>query len=100
ASHLFACARARSRQVRGNGLWSNLLEWGLPGQPRLCFLHGGAAHAHWFDEVTASIADRFHIISLDQRGHGLSDWPETGAYTTEDFAGDLHVPYALAWTAT
>jgi pimeloyl-ACP methyl ester carboxylesterase len=76
----------------------HLLEWGVPGRPTLCFLHGGAAHAHWFDEVTGPFVDRFHVVSLDQRGHGLSDWPETGAYATEDFARDLlAVMDALAW---
>jgi pimeloyl-ACP methyl ester carboxylesterase len=76
----------------------HLLEWGTPGRPALCFLHGGAAHAHWFDEVTAPFEDRFHLISLDQRGHGQSDWPDAPAYGTEDFTGDL-VPVmdALGW---
>ncbi len=97
-NHRFACASARSRRVRANGLSLHLLEWGSPGRPALCFLHGGAAHAHWFDEVTAPLVARFHVVSLDQRGHGLSDWPATGGYATEDFASDLTaVMDALAW---
>jgi pimeloyl-ACP methyl ester carboxylesterase len=99
ASHRFACASARSRRIRANGLSLHLLEWGSPGRPALCFLHGGAAHAHWFDEVAEPFADRFHVVSLDQRGHGLSDWPPDGSYATEDFASDLGaVMDALAWT--
>jgi pimeloyl-ACP methyl ester carboxylesterase len=95
----FACHSARSRRVRVNGLSLHLLEWGAPGRPALCFLHGGAAHAHWFDEVTGRFADRFHVAALDQRGHGLSEWPADGRYATEDFAGDLGaVMDALAWT--
>lgn len=89
---------ARSRRVRANGLSLHLLEWGSPGRPALCFLHGGAAHAHWFDEVAGPFVDRFHVISLDQRGHGLSDWPAAGGYATEDFASDLSaVADALTW---
>jgi len=70
----------------------------VPGRPALCFLHGGAAHAHWFDEVAAPFADRYHVVSLDQRGHGQSDWPPAGGYATEDFAGDLRALMdSLGW---
>jgi pimeloyl-ACP methyl ester carboxylesterase len=83
------CERASSRVVEVNGLRLHLLESGSPGAPALCFLHGGAAHAHWFDAVTPAFADRFHVVSLDQRGHGASQWAEPPAYGTEDFAADL-----------
>src|SRR3989454_500879 len=45
--------------------------------------------AHWFDRVMPALSDRFHVISLDQRGHGESQWARPAAYATEDFAGDL-----------
>lgn len=57
--------------------------------PPLCFLHGGAAHAHWFDRVIPAFAERFHVVALDQRGHGASAWATPPAYATEDFAADL-----------
>jgi esterase len=94
----FGCERAKSRVVHVGGLALHLLEWGTPGQPALCFLHGGSAHAHWFDRVVPAFADRFHVISLDQRGHGESAWPDPAAYATEDFATDLlGVMAALGW---
>ena len=41
---------------------------------------------------------RFHIISLDQRGHGESDWAPDSRYGTEQFASDLlGVMDALGW---
>jgi pimeloyl-ACP methyl ester carboxylesterase len=81
------------------GLTLNALEWGEPGRPALCFLHGGSAHAHWFDGVVATFADRYHVLSLDQRGHGGSDWAAEPAYATEDFAGDLiGVMDAMGWS--
>ena len=83
------CATARSRSVDANGLRLHFLEWGAPGRPALCFLHGGAAHAHWFDLITPAFADRFHVVALDQRGHGESQWPVPPAYATENFAADL-----------
>ena len=83
------CERARSRTETINGLRLHFLETGSAGAPGLCFLHGGAAHAHWFDAVTPRFVDRFHVVSLDQRGHGESQWAVPPAYGTEDFASDL-----------
>ena len=85
-----------------NGLTLRALAWGRGGRPGLCFLHGGSAHAHWFDAVAPAFADRYDVLSLDQRGHGESDWPaaaEDGrAYATESFVSDLlGVVDALGW---
>lgn len=94
----FGCETARKRSVEINGLRLSFLEWGMAGRPVLCFLHGGSAHAHWFDRVTPAFVDRFHVIALDQRGHGESDWAEPPAYATENFAADLlGVIDALGW---
>ena len=83
------CQSARSRRLRVRALNLHFLESGAATAPALCFLHGGAAHAHWFDRVTPAFTDRFHVIALDQRGHGESEWAEPPAYGTEDFTGDL-----------
>jgi pimeloyl-ACP methyl ester carboxylesterase len=83
------CEVARSRTLDVRGLRLHFLESGRAGAPALCFLHGGAAHAHWFDKVTPALGDRFHAIALDQRGHGESQWAEPPAYGTEDFTADL-----------
>lgn len=94
----FGCERAKSHRLRIGGLTLHVLEWGAPGRPALCFLHGGSAHAHWFDRVAPAFADRFHVVSLDQRGHGESEWPRPPAYATEDFAADLSgLMDALGW---
>jgi pimeloyl-ACP methyl ester carboxylesterase len=83
------CERSTSRKARINGLDLHYLETGRTGAPPVCFLHGGAAHAHWFDRVIPKLAERFHVISLDQRGHGASAWAIPPAYATQDFASDL-----------
>src|SRR5207237_6955234 len=85
----FGCESARRRAVVVGGLRLSFLEWGNAGRPVLCFLHGGSAHADWFDFVTPAFAERFHVIALDQRGHGESQWAEPPAYGTEHFAADL-----------
>src|SRR5215813_15305693 len=83
------CELARRRSVVVGGLRLSFLEWGIAGRPVLCCLHGCSAHAHWFDLVAPTLADRFHVISLDQRGHGESQWADPPAYATENFAADL-----------
>lgn len=94
----FACETARQRTLPIGGLALHALEWGEPGRPPLCFLHGGSAHAHWFDAVVPGFFDRYHVLSLDQRGHGASQWAAAPAYATEDFARDLvGVMDALGW---
>jgi pimeloyl-ACP methyl ester carboxylesterase len=95
----FACASARRRAVDvGGGLVLRLLEWGRSDAPPLCLLHGGGAHVHWFDAVVPALIPHFHVVCLDQRGHGESDWAASAAYATEDFAADLlRVMDGLGW---
>jgi esterase len=98
----YGCAGALRRSFTLGGLTLRALGWGVPGRPGLCFLHGGSAHAHWFDAVAPAFADRHEVIALDQRGHGESDWPAAAAdhpaYATESFVSDLlGVMEALGW---
>src|SRR5438034_792338 len=87
------CATARSRVVRVGTLGLHYLEWGSADHPPLLFLHGSSAHAHWFDAVAPSFADRYHVVSLDQRGHCEREWARPATYATED-------PRLLAHLAT
>src|ERR1041385_5098277 len=53
------------------------------------FLHGGAQTRHAFAEAAERLAFAgFTAVTLDQRGHGDSDWSEEGAYDAADFAAD------------
>lgn len=94
----YTCDDAVRRSFTLGGLTLRGFEWPAPGRPALCLLHGGSAHAHWFDAVVPAFRGRFHILSLDQRGHGESDWSAGPAYATEDFASDLvAVMAAMGW---
>jgi esterase len=94
----FGCERARHGALTVNGLRLHYLEWGERGRPPICFLHGGSAHAHWFDAVAPAVAAGRHVVALDQRGHGESDWAEPAAYATADFVADLIAGFdALGW---
>jgi pimeloyl-ACP methyl ester carboxylesterase len=48
------------------------LEWGEKGQPGLVFVHGGAAHAHWWSFIAPMFASKWHAVALDISGHGDS----------------------------
>jgi pimeloyl-ACP methyl ester carboxylesterase len=98
-SGLLACEAARHRRIQVGGLALHILEWGPTRRSGILLLHGGAAHAHWFDAVAATLAERRHVVALDQRGHGESEWVRPPAYATQDFAGDLvGIIDGLGWT--
>ena len=52
-------------------------------------LHGGSQQAHSWDFVSLPLSEDYHIIALDQRGHGDSDWAADGDYTVEAHQGDI-----------
>src|SRR5262245_17958031 len=58
------------------GVHLHALHHGDPGGRALVLLHGGGANAHWWDDIAPVLAERFHVVALDFRGHGGSDQPE------------------------
>jgi pimeloyl-ACP methyl ester carboxylesterase len=78
-----------SRYIEVNGTRLHLLDYGGAGKPPLLCLHGGSAHAHWFDFVAGEFVRDYHVMSLDQRGHGDSAWAEPPAYDYANFVSDL-----------
>ncbi len=79
----------KDRKVQVNGLNFHYLEWGNPGNPLLVMLHGGSQQSHSWDFVSLPLSEDFHIIALDQRGHGDSAWAEAGDYSIEAHQGDI-----------
>lgn len=65
------------------------LEWGDASAPPVVLLHGGSAHAHWWDDFGASIADTYRVLALDLRGHGDSAHADPPAYRVADYMHDL-----------
>ena len=66
----------------------SIREW--PGQGRdFLLVHGLASNARTWDLVAAKLTEAgHHVVAVDQRGHGLSDKPETG-YDFDDVCTDL-----------
>jgi esterase len=73
-----AAADFTSRKIGVDGLTFHYVDWGGDGAP-LVMLHGLSGHARTWDHTAAALSDRYHVLALDQRGHGDSDWaPQYG----------------------
>ncbi|CTQ59066.1 Non-haem bromoperoxidase BPO-A2 [Roseibium album] len=80
------------KRVEFQGAEQNWLiadRYGEGDQP-VILLHGGGQTRHSWEAAAARIATLGHpVYSLDQRGHGESDWVASGTYSFEDFSKDL-----------
>ena len=47
---------------------------GRPSLPPLVCLHGVTSHGRHFEQLAERLADRFHVVALDLRGHAGSPW--------------------------
>src|SRR5271165_4559745 len=68
-----AAAVFTSRNVEIGGLRFHYTDWDGDGPP-LVMLHGLTGHARTWDDTAAALSDRYHVLALDQRGHGDTDW--------------------------
>ncbi|HEY3943087.1 MAG TPA: alpha/beta hydrolase [Acidimicrobiales bacterium] len=83
-----AAVRYVSRHTVVRSLRFHFSEWGEPGLPEVLLLHGGNQSSHSWDLVSLSLADRFHVYALDQRGHGDSEWARDQDYSIDTRALD------------
>ncbi len=81
--------KVKTHRLTANGLTLNCLDYGGDGKRSLLFLHGGSAHAHWWDFVAPAFVEDFHVLALDQRGHGESEWANEWAYSSRHYVSDL-----------
>jgi lipase len=65
----------------------NRHEWGEPGLPVLVCLHGVTSHGRHFAKLAERLADRFHVLAFDLRGHGSSSWEPP--WNLEQHAADV-----------
>lgn len=63
---------ARQSLVDLAGARLNILEWGSCEKPGLLFIHGGAAHACWWQFIAPQFLADFHCVAIDLSGHGDS----------------------------
>src|SRR4030095_4312622 len=77
------------RFVSVNGLRIHYLDWGADGAQPLIMLHGIGRVAHTFDHVAAHFNKKYHVMAVDMRGHGESEWDPQGGYLVEDYVKDI-----------
>ncbi|MFF4113962.1 SDR family oxidoreductase [Streptomyces sp. NPDC001714] len=82
---------ARERRVRTGGVDLCVAELGDPADPTVVLVHGYPDSKEVWAGVAARLAERFHVVLYDVRGHGRSTAPKPlrGGFTlaklTDDF---------------
>lgn len=61
--------------------------WGDPAAPGVVLVHGGAAHARWWDHLAPFLTPHYHVVAPDLSGHGDSGRRE--GYHPELWADEL-----------
>ncbi|BDA84853.1 hypothetical protein Sa4125_23950 [Aureimonas sp. SA4125] len=75
-----------SRRVDIGRITLNVREQGHG--PLMLFFHGITSNSAVFAPLVDRLSCRFRTIAVDQRGHGLSDKPDSG-YEAKDYAADI-----------
>lgn len=65
------------------------VDWGNHDAPPLILMHGGKDHCRSWDWVAEHLRHDWHVIALDLRGHGDSDWTSTGDYSLTSHLCDM-----------
>src|SRR5256885_5407840 len=78
---------ATDKIVTLNALRFHYLDWGNDNAFPLVLLHGYASHAHSWDKFAAAMSNAYHVLALDQRGHGESEWATD--YAPESMVADV-----------
>ncbi|PVE09081.1 short-chain dehydrogenase [Streptomyces scopuliridis RB72] len=84
-------AGARERWVRTGGIELCVAELGDPARPTVLLVHGYPDSKEVWSQVAGRLADRFHVVLYDVRGHGRSTAPVPlrGGFTLEKLTDDF-----------
>jgi pimeloyl-ACP methyl ester carboxylesterase len=80
---------ARGGFIEANGVRLHYVDWGDPLLPPALLLHGGSAHARWWDFTVPHLVERRRCVALDLRGHGESGWSAAADYGLAAHAADV-----------
>ncbi|MFJ9117746.1 SDR family oxidoreductase [Streptomyces sp. NPDC102394] len=82
---------ARERRVRTGGIELCVAELGDAGQPTVVLVHGYPDSKEVWSEVAGRLAEHFHVVLYDVRGHGRSTAPKPlrGGFTLEKLTDDF-----------
>jgi pimeloyl-ACP methyl ester carboxylesterase len=80
---------ATSRFITINGLRLHFLDFGNGGKPPLICIHGLTGNAHNFDALATHLVPDYHVMSIDVRGRGDSQWGPADEYNQSNYSSDL-----------
>ena len=62
----------QARSVPVDGADISYLAWGDPSERGIVLVHGGGAHAHWWDHIAPLLTRDRRVLAVDLSGHGDS----------------------------
>jgi pimeloyl-ACP methyl ester carboxylesterase len=82
----------------GGGARLHVVETGNPGGRPILFIHGfSQCWLAWSRQLTSDLAERYRLVAMDMRGHGLSEKPRDAYADSRLWANDVNaVIQALA----
>ncbi len=78
-----------SQFLKISGLKLHYLDFGNTDKRPLVCIHGLSGNAHNFDGLAPYLAPRWHMISVDVRGRGESEWGPSSDYNPAVYVNDL-----------
>jgi pimeloyl-ACP methyl ester carboxylesterase len=75
--------------IEQDGLRLHFTEWGRSTGVPVVMLHGLNVQCHTWDPIIRDLDGDYHVIAMDMRGHGDSDWSPNG-YRVHSMARDVH----------
>ena len=78
---------AECGEITVSGVPIKYRAWGERGQSGLLLVHGGAAHAHWWDHIAPLLAVGRRVVAIDLSGHG--DSGRRPSYSLDMWADEL-----------
>lgn len=79
----------QDKEVTASGFKFHYLDWGTESKEPILFLHGALQQGHSWDFVALPLCEDYHVLALDARGHGDSQWATDGDYSLEAHQRDL-----------
>ena len=72
-----------------DGLRLHYVDWGNPEAHPMVLLHGLQDCARSWDFFATAMRSDYHVVALDHRGHGDSDWADESRYRLRGYVADV-----------
>jgi len=80
---------AHDRFQSAGGLRLHYIDYGGESNPPLVCIHGLTRNAHDFDALAPHLVSRYHVLAIDVRGRGDSEWGPPLDYNATVYVSDL-----------